>query len=150
MKQPISVKEAAKILKITDVAVLKRIATGKLLGKPLSGSQKGIMVCHESVLGQPFTPTEFDRVCERYISVPRACDIVCVTDGMVIRMLEDGRLSGFKLNEKCWAVDRRSCEKNIEEYLHSPPAGGRPRNLGSSRAPKSRRPAAEKKVLARR
>lgn len=137
MRQPISVGDAAEILGVTTVAVMKRIRRGTLLARLLSS--KGYMVCHESVLGEPCSEAEFERVCRRYCSVPEACDIVCVTDGMVIRMLNDGRLKGFLLNGNAWAVDRRSAEQNMREYMKSPSQyGGRRRDLSRSRAPKKR------------
>ena len=137
MKPPISVQEAAARLGITTVAAMKRIRRGTLLALPLSS--KGFMVSQESVAGQPVSAAEFGRLCGRYVSVPEACEIVCVTDGMVIRMLNDGRLKGFRLNDNAWAVDRRSAEENIREYLKAPSAcGGCPRDLTSSRRPKKR------------
>jgi hypothetical protein len=137
MRKPISVRDAAEILGISAVAVMKRIKRGTLLALPLSS--KGFMVCQESVLGEPHSPAEFERLCRRYISVPEACDIVCVTDGMVIRMLHDGRLKGFLLNGNAWAVEKRSAEENIREYMRGAlPPGGRPRDLGRSHAPKKR------------
>jgi hypothetical protein len=136
MKQPISVRQAAEMLGITDIAVLKRIAKGQLLAVPLCG--KGLLVCVESVQGKKHDPEEFRRLCDRYISVPQACDIVCVTDGRIGRMLASGILKGFRLNEKAWAVERKSCEDNIREYMENPPAQGRKRLVGESRAPKQR------------
>lgn len=136
MKQPISVQDAAAILGISRVAVMKRIARGTLLALPLSS--KGWMVCQEAVEGRPHSPAEFERVCKRYISVPEACDIVCVTDGMVIRMLNDGRLNGFRLNDNAWAVEKRSAEENIREYMRTGSQGGRPRDLGKSHRPKKK------------
>lgn len=144
MKQPISVQQAAEILGISRVAVMKRINRGTLLALPLSS--KGWMVCHEAVEGKPCSPVEFEKLCRRYISVPEACDIVCVTDGMVIRMLRDGRLKGFVLNENAWAVEKKSAEENIREYMRAPAAyGGRPRDLGKSHRPR-KRPSRRKKT----
>jgi len=136
MKQPISVAEAAKMLNMSQVGVLKRISKGQILAVPLSG--KGLLVCRESVEGQDCNLEEFRKACKRWISVPEACDIVCVTDAMIGRMLLDGRLKGFRLNDKAWAVDRKSCEQNIREYLANPPTGGRPRRVGERRAPAKR------------
>jgi hypothetical protein len=133
MKRPISISEAAEILGISAVAVTKRISRGTLLAVPLS--DKGIMVCRESVLGEKADPKAFKKLCSRYISVPEACDIVCVTDGMIGRMLADGRLRGFRLNPKAWAVEKSSCDENIREYLASPPSYGRPRVIGAPRRP---------------
>jgi len=137
MKAPISVQEAATRLGISTVAAMKRIRRGTLLALPLSS--KGFMVSQESVAGQPVSAAEFGRLCGRYVSVPEACEIVCVTDGMVIRMLNDGRLKGFRLNDNAWAVDRRSAEENIREYMRSPYAnGGRPRDLSRNHRPAKR------------
>lgn len=136
MKRPISVQEAAAALGISQVAVLKRVARGTLLAKQLSG--KGYLICRESIDGQKVDPSAFAKACDQWVSVPQACEIVCVTDGMIGRMLADGRLSGFRLNAKAWAVSRSSCERNIREYLSSPQGGGRPRNLTGSRAPKKK------------
>lgn len=134
MKQPISVREAAEMLGVTDIAVLKKIAKGQIVAVPLCG--KGLLVCAESVLGKRFDADEFRRLCDRYVSVPEACDIVCVTDGQIGRMLADGRLKGFRLNAKAWAVEKRSCEDNIREYMANPSKSGRPRLIGERRAPK--------------
>lgn len=137
MRRPISVSEAASLLGISSVAVIKRIAKGQLLAVMLS--DKGWMVSHEAVLGEEVDEKRFRRLCEGYISVPEACDIVCVTDGMVGRMLAAGILDGFRLNEKAWAVSRKSCEDNIREYLASKtPSVGRKRRVGDSRRPAKR------------
>ena len=143
MNRPISVKEAADILGVSDVAILRRIARGTLAARQLSG--KGWMVSRDAILGKKFDKGEFDELCSRYISVPQACEIVCVTDGMIGRMLADGRLDGFRLNEKAWAVSKASCEQNIKEYLASPKTGGRPRVLTGTHAPK-KKPVRRKKI----
>jgi hypothetical protein len=136
MRRPISVLEAAEILGFSAPGILKRIRTGKLLAVMLS--DKGWMVSHESVLGEPVDEKAFRKMCDGYISVPEACEIVCVTDGMVGRMLAAGVLDGFRLNEKAWAVSRRSCEENIREYLASPARPGRPRVLDAPHRPAKR------------
>lgn len=136
VRRPISVLEASEILGVTKVAVHKRLARGTLLGVQLG--TKGWMVCHESVLGEPVDEKAFRRMCDGYITIPEACDIVCVTDGMVVRMLVAGDLEGFRLNEKAWAVSRKSCEANLREYLARPRQAGRPRVLHEQRRPKKR------------
>jgi excisionase family DNA binding protein len=136
MKKPISVQEAASALGISQVAVLKRIAKGTLVASQLSG--KGYLVCRESLDGSEVDPKAFAAACSQWVSVPQACEIVCVTDGMVLRMLADGRLDGFRLNSKAWAVDVRSCKRNIEEYLANPSTGGRPRVINGRHAPKKK------------
>lgn len=136
MKKPISVQEAAASLGISQVAVLKRIAKGSLVARQLSG--KGYLVCRESLGGEVVDPEEFAAACSRWVSVPQACEIVCVTDGMVLRMLADGRLDGFRLNAKAWAVDVQSCRRNIEDYLANPATGGRPRDIAGRHAPKKK------------
>jgi hypothetical protein len=131
VQRPVSVSEAAAILGISEQAVLKRIHRGTLLAHPFSA--RGWMVCAEALFGQseesfsPVSENAFRRLCRDYISVTEACDIVCVTDGMVCRMLADGRLEGFRLNRKTWAVSRKSCVENMRQYLASPFGRGRPR-----------------------
>ena len=144
MRRPISIAEASDHLGIGRVAVLKRINRGTLLAVPLSN--KGWMVCHEAVLGEPVDEKAFRRMCSGYISVPEACDIVCVTDGMVGRMLAAGVLDGFRLNEKSWAVSRRSCEDNIREYLAYAKGVGRKRRVGEPRRPAKRKQAKRKQA----
>lgn len=137
MKRPISVQEAASLLGISEVAVLKRIAKGTVVARQLSG--KGLLVCRESVDGIAVDPEEFKSLCSQWVSVPQACEIVCVTDGMIGRMLMDGRLEGFRLNAKAWAVSKASCQKNIAEYLSSTSRHGRPRDLTGRHSPKKRK-----------
>lgn len=144
MDRLISVAEAASILGVTDVWVLRRISQGTLLARQLSG--KGWMVSLDSARGKRASEKKFSELCGRYVSVPQACEIVCVTDGMIGRMLASGILKGFRLNKKAWAVCRESCEKNIREYLASPKKGGRPRVLSGKHAPKKRVQRHHKKI----
>jgi predicted site-specific integrase-resolvase len=130
------VREAAELAGVSQITILKRIDRGQLLAVALC--KKGWLVCAEAAMGLPYDEDEFVLLCDRYASVPEACEIVCVTDGMIGRMLTDGRLRGFRLNEKAWAVDRASCEENIREYMKSPPQRGQPRRLNESRAPRKR------------
>lgn len=147
MRRPISVREAASILGISEGAVLKRIQRGRLLAVPFS--DRGWMVCHEAILGrfdEPADEEAFRRTCEGYATVPEACDLVCATDGMVVRMITAGELDGFRLNGKSWAVTRESCDANLREYISGPPRVGRPRVLHRPLR-KSKRP--RKKALTR-
>lgn len=132
MKNPISVPEAARILGVTEACVLKRLQRGELFGIPFSG--KAWMVCHESVLGQDFSKAKFRTMCSRWVPVPVACNIVGVTDAGVVRMVRRGQLKGFRLNRVSWAVDRKSCEDNIADYLANlGKRPGQPRRLGEER-----------------
>lgn len=135
MRRPISVQETAELVGISEVAVLKRIAKGTLVAKRFSG--KAYMVSRDSAEGREVDRDEFEKACSAYVSVPEACNIVCVTDGMVGRMLADGRLDGFRLNRKAWAVSRKSCEKNLAEKIANP-GTGRPRDFLSDRSPKKK------------
>lgn len=136
-RRPISVNEAAELLGITPNAILKKIHTGKILAKKLSN--KGFMVSRESTLGKEVSEAQFEKECSRYISVPEACDIVCVTDGMIGRMLKDGRLNGFRLNDKAWAVERKSAEENYKEAIsRRSNLRGHPRKFGEARRPKKK------------
>lgn len=42
----------------------------------------------------------------RFVSIKEACELSGATDGLVRRYLRDGRLEGFKANERAWLVDR--------------------------------------------
>lgn len=145
MRRPISIAQAAEILGISKQAVRQRIAKGQLLAYPFA--DKGWMVCHEAILGR-FDETvdekAFREACKQYITVAEACEIVCVTDAMIGRMLADGTLDGFRLNKNAWAVSRESCESNLRDYVASPPKAGRPRSLPFFVFP---RPSAERKKL---
>jgi excisionase family DNA binding protein len=66
---------------------------------------------------------------QEYVSVPVAAEMLGCTDVWVLRMLKDGRLSGFRLSGRAWAVKRTSVQKNLDEYLHRDPAlSGRKRS----------------------
>lgn len=145
--RPISVNEAAKVGGITVSAVIKRIRTGHALAVGLSG--KGWMLCREQFEGRAFSEAAFLRLCQRYVSVPDACGIVCKTDASVIRDLKSGKLDGFRLNAKAWAVLRSSAEQDIREYLSGKRSGlpGRRRNIGAEHHPSRLK---EKRSLARR
>lgn len=134
MKRPISVDEAAKILGISKSAVMKSIRSGKFLAVLINA--RGYGLCRQQVEGKPFSESAFRRLCDRYISIPDACEIVCKTDASVGRDLVSGRLIGFKLNGRAWAVDRRSAQRNIAEYLANTSVRGQPRRLGESRSPR--------------
>jgi excisionase family DNA binding protein len=64
-----------------------------------------------------------------YISVPKAAEMLGCTDVWVIRMLKEGRLDGFRLSGRAWAVARASVQRNLKEYLERDPAlSGRKRS----------------------
>lgn len=50
-----------------------------------------------------------------HVSVTEAADMLDVTVSYVRRLLRDGELEGFKLNERAWAVSRESVEKKAKE-----------------------------------
>lgn len=133
--RPISVNEAAEVAGVSVSAILKRIRTGQAVCVSLSN--KGWMLCREQMAGQPYSDVAFIRLCRRYVSVPDACQIVKKTDASVIRDLKSGKLSGFRLNEKAWAVDRVSAERDIREYLAGSSEGrsGRKRDLHGDHHP---------------
>ena len=136
--RPISVAEAAALRKQSAEAILKAIATGRLIHHELS--KKGFMLCREQVLGRDFDERAWRAECKKYISVPDACDVCRKTDAAVIRDLAAGRISGFRLNPKAWAVLRSSAEQEFRDYLaRSASTCGRKRDLSSSRSPRSLR-----------
>jgi hypothetical protein len=136
--RPISVAEAAALKKQSAEAILKAIRTGRLIHHELSN--KGFMLCREQVLGRVFDERAWRAECRRYISVPDACDVCRKTDAAVIRDLAAGRISGFKLNPKAWAVLASSAEQEFRDYLtRAASTVGRKRDLSSSRSPRSLR-----------
>jgi len=59
----------------------------------------------------------------KYVSTSEAADIIGVSRIRVIQMLHDGDLEGEKINQRAWAVVRKSAEKAAtREYTT-----GRPR-----------------------
>lgn len=132
--RPISILEAAKVAGLSISGIVKAITSQRLIAIPLSG--RGLMLCREQVAGEPFDEAEFRKLCKKYVSVPEACDIVCKTDAMVLRDLRSGKIKGFKLNGKAWAVEKRSAEEEFREYLASPVRRGQPRRIGESRSPR--------------
>lgn len=132
--RPISIEEAAKATGLTKSGVVKAISTKRLVAIPLSG--RGMMLSWEQCHGKKFSESEFRKLCQRYIAVPEACDIVHKTDAMVMRDLRSGRIKGFKLNGRAWAVERRSAEEEWQDYLANPKRRGQPRQIGISRSPR--------------
>jgi hypothetical protein len=132
--RPISIEEAAKAMGMTKSGVVKAISSKRLVAVPLSG--RGMMLSWEQCHGKKFSEPEFRKLCQRYIAVPDACDIVRKTDAMVMRDLRSGRIKGFKLNGRAWAVERRSAEEEWKDYLANPNRVGQPRQTGISRSPR--------------
>jgi hypothetical protein len=132
--RPISIEEAAKATGLTKSGVVKAISSKRLVAIPLSG--KGLMLCWEQCSGKKFSESDFRKLCGKFCCVPEACDIVHKTDASVMRDLRSGRINGFKLNGRAWAVDRRSAEEEWREYLASPARRGQPRQIGVSRSPR--------------
>jgi hypothetical protein len=58
-----------------------------------------------------------------FCSVSDAAGIVGCTVGRIRQLLIDGEIEGQKLNERAWAVDRRSAEKYAKKTFNV----GRPR-----------------------
>lgn len=132
--RPISIEEAAKATGLTKSGVVKAISSKRLVAVPLS--ERGLMLCFEQCKGKPFSEAEFRKLCQKYVSVPDACDIVHKTDAMVMRDLRAGRIAGFKLNGRAWAVEKRSAEQEWKDYVSNPPRRGQPRQIGVSRSPR--------------
>jgi excisionase family DNA binding protein len=147
MERPISVDEAAELLGLSRSGVMEAIRTGRLVAILING--RALALCREQVLGKPFSEPEFRRLCGRYVSVPDACEIMRKTDAAVIRDLNRGRVDGFRLNGRAWAVDKRSAEREFAEYLRSDRGRGQPRRLSESRSPRVlRKP--KRKTLAKK
>lgn len=132
--RPISIEEAAKAMGLTKSGVVKAISSKRLVAVPLSG--RGMMLCLEQCKGQSFDAAAFRKLCKKWICVPEACDIVCKTDASVMRDLRSGRIKGFKLNGRAWAVEKASAEEEFRDYLANPGRRGQPRQIGTSRSPR--------------
>lgn len=132
--RPISIEEASRIMGITKSGVVKAISSKRLVAIPLN--DRGLMLSYEQCKGEDFSEPEFRKLCRKYVSVPEACDIVAKTDAMVMRDLRSGKIAGFRLNGKAWAVDKRSAEQEMKEYLSKPAGRGQPRQFGISRSPR--------------
>ena len=132
--RPISIEEAAKATGLSKSGVVKAIASKRLVAVPLSG--RGLMLCLEQCKGQSFDAAEFRKLCKKWICVPDACDIVCKTDAMVMRDLRSGKIKGFRLNGRAWAVEKASAEQEWKDYVSGPPRVGQPRQIGTSRSPR--------------
>jgi hypothetical protein len=132
--RPISIEEASKVMRITKSGVVKAISSKRLVAIHLS--ERGLMLCWEQCAGKKFSEADFRKLCGKYCSVPEACDIVHKTDAMVMRDLRSGKINGFKLNGRAWAVERRSAEQEWKDYVSNPPGRGQPRQIGVSRSPR--------------
>lgn len=62
-----------------------------------------------------------------FISVAEAATIIGCTEGRVRQLLIDETLAGQKLNERAWAVERKSAEN----FAKQPQTVGRPRRNAS-------------------
>jgi hypothetical protein len=58
-----------------------------------------------------------------FVSVADAAEILGCTVGRVRQLLIDGTICGVKLNERAWAVERKS----VEKLAKIPQTVGRPR-----------------------
>jgi hypothetical protein len=64
-----------------------------------------------------------------WISVPQAAAILGCSTVWVIQLVKSGKIAGFLLNERAWAVSRKDVQKNLREYLaRDPAAAGRKRS----------------------
>lgn len=64
-----------------------------------------------------------------YMSVPEAAEILGCSDVWVVRMIQRGELTGYKLSQRAWAVSRASVERNRDEYARRDPTlSGRKRS----------------------
>jgi hypothetical protein len=133
----VSINEAAKLRGQSKEGIVKAIHTGRLYSYQLSG--KGHMLSARQVLGKTFDEVVFKKLCQQYVSVPEACNIVWKTDAAVMRDLRKGVIKGFKLNHKCWVVLRSSAEQEFRDYLEAHKGRvGRKRSIGEDRSPRKK------------
>jgi excisionase family DNA binding protein len=58
-----------------------------------------------------------------FLSVREAAEIIGCTEGRVRQLLIDKEIDGEKLNERAWAVERKS----VDKFAAEPQVVGRPR-----------------------
>lgn len=134
----VSIEQAAALRRVSREAISKAIRSGRLYAYSLSG--KGMMLSGRQVTGKKFSEPEFKKLCQQYVCVPDACEIMRLTDAAVIRKAKAGVVKGFKLNPKCWAILKSSAEQEYRDYLEENEGRvGRKRNLSGSRSPRSLR-----------
>lgn len=134
----VSVAEAAELRGVVEESIIKAVRVGRLYARTLSA--KGFMLSRNQVTGGKFSKPEFDALCDRYVCVPDACDIMHKTDAAVIRDLKSGVVKGFRLNRRAWAVLKASAEQEYREYLETNSSRcGRKRAVGPSRSPRTLR-----------
>lgn len=64
-----------------------------------------------------------------WMSVPDAAKRLGCSDVWVIKLIAAGRLDGFRLSGRAWAVSRAAVERNLKEYLRRDPTlAGRKRS----------------------
>jgi hypothetical protein len=65
---------------------------------------------------------------QEWVSVPDAAEILGCSPVWVLKMLKDGRLKGFVVNRRAWAVSRKSVLENLSDYeKRDRSKAGRPR-----------------------
>ena len=66
---------------------------------------------------------------DEWMSVPEAAEALGCTDVWVLKLIDRKELEAFRLNGRAWAVQRRSVEKNVDEYMtRDPKLSGRKRS----------------------
>lgn len=63
-----------------------------------------------------------------WISTTKAAEILGVSDVWVLQLIKQHKLTAFRLSGRAWAVERRSVQKNLDEYqAQTSRKKGRPR-----------------------
>ena len=66
---------------------------------------------------------------DEWMSVPEAAEALGCTDVWVLKLIDRKELEALRLNGRAWAVQRRSVEKNVDEYMtRDPKLSGRKRS----------------------
>lgn len=135
----VSVPRAAELAGVTPATILNRITRGEIVATRFSG--KAIVVSARSVCGHVVDRDQFLRVVDSLATVEQACRLLGVSEAYVPKLVSRGRLHGFKLNGKVWAIHRDSVEQSARQYdpthhrgqRRQPGAAGR-RNAKAPRA----------------
>jgi hypothetical protein len=130
----VGVRDAAAIAGVTTSGLKNRIARGMVVG--VRFNERAFVVSALSAGGCQIDRVAFDQSISKLATVEEACRQLGVCEARVPRLVRQGRLDGFLVNPRTWAITRESIDRNASEYDPSS-AKGTPRRPG---LPGRRRP----------
>lgn len=64
---------------------------------------------------------------QTHCSVPKAAELLGCSKTWVLKLLRNGKIKGFKINEKAWCVEIKGLKDNVKKYLKRVRDGGKGR-----------------------